>query len=343
MPAPRLTFACELETEPLQALLGKSAEATRLIADLVKLKASISLGILDLSPERAEVVHNLNRAGVPVVAWLLLPKDDGYWCNLDNVPQVVARYEAFQAWTKEYELKWVGIGLDIEPDIREVAQFARGKLNMLPRVLWRLVDYQRLRKARSQYLTLIEQIHADGYLVESYQFPIIADERQAGSTLLQRAIGLVDLPVDREVWMLYTSFVRANGAGLLASYAPEAQVVGLGSTGGGVDAEFGQFTPLTWEDLTRDLRLAWYWRDELFIFSLEGCVQQGFIPRLKNFQWDYPMLIPEQSLGRVNNLRGTLHSILWVGSRFIPLMLGTIAGVLLWKGFKYWLVKRKHK
>ena len=51
--------------------------------------------------------------------------------------------------------------------------------------------------------------------------------------------GLVDIEVDREVWMLYTSFVRPNGAGVLASYAPEAQSVGLGSTGGGVELGAG--------------------------------------------------------------------------------------------------------
>ena len=35
--------------------------------------------------------------------------------------------------------------------------------------------------------------------VENYQFPLIADERQAGSTVLQR-LALVDVETDREVW-----------------------------------------------------------------------------------------------------------------------------------------------
>ena len=335
MAFPRLTFFCELEPEPLQELITK-----RLTNDLLKLKASLSLGIIDLSAERAEVVRRLNQAGVPVTAWLLLPRDQGYWFNLDNAPQAVERYSAFKAWTSEYGLHWEGIGLDIEPDIREMTQLARGNLALLPKLIWRLFNRRRLLNGRAVYLDLIAQIHADGYRVESYQIPVIADERLARSTLLQRAAGLVDLPVDREVWMLYTNFVRPNGPGMLASYAPDAQSLGLGSTGGGVDAEFGTFPPLSWGELARDLRLAWHWCDDLYIFSLEGCVQQGLMTHLKNFVWDYPIMIPEQSLAKANNIRASLQTILWVGARLGLILIGVAAGLLAWKGVEYWLRKK---
>lgn len=44
----------------------------------------------------------------------------------------------------------------------------------------------------------------------NYHFRLIAEERQAGSTLLQR-LALVNVTTDREVWMLYSSFLRALG------------------------------------------------------------------------------------------------------------------------------------
>ena len=340
MAPPRLTFFCELTPEPLQALFGKAGEEKRrLIADLLKLQANLSLGIIDLSQERAEVVQRLNQAGVPVIAWLLLPKDEGYWFNLDNVLQAVARYAAFQAWTVENGLRWEGIGLDIEPDIGEITQFAKGNLRLLPGVVRRLFNRRRLLDGRARYQELIAQIHADGYQVESYQFPIIADERLAHSTLLQRGIGLVDLVVDREVWMMYTSFVRPNGAGLLASYAAEAQALALGSTGGGVDSEFGQFTPLTWGELERDLRLAWHYCSDLYIFSLEGCVQQDFMPRLRDFAWDHPMMIPEQGLAKARGLRGALQSALWIARNIWWILAGSAAGFVFWKVLERWLRK----
>lgn len=60
----------------------------------------------------------------------------------------------------------------------------------------------------------MNQIPADGWPVENYQFPLIADERQARSTLLQR-LALVDAATGREVWMLYSSFMRTLGPRLI--------------------------------------------------------------------------------------------------------------------------------
>jgi hypothetical protein len=42
---------------------------------------------------------------------------------------------------------------------------------------------------------------------------------------------------------------------------------------------------LSWEELARDLRLAHRWCDQILIHSLEGCVWQGFLPRLRSFDW----------------------------------------------------------
>jgi hypothetical protein len=83
MPVPRLTFFCELETADLQALF----EDGSVIEDLQSLNAAVSLGLLDLKPERAEIVRRLNRAGLPVTAWLLLPKEQGYYSCLKTPPK----------------------------------------------------------------------------------------------------------------------------------------------------------------------------------------------------------------------------------------------------------------
>jgi hypothetical protein len=101
MAAPRLTFFCELDTGPLQALFDE----TSTLADLQALNARLSLGVLEFSPERAALVRRLNQAGIPVAAWLLLPKEQGYWLNLDNVNHAVALYEQFQGWTAEHGLQ----------------------------------------------------------------------------------------------------------------------------------------------------------------------------------------------------------------------------------------------
>ncbi|MBN1248804.1 MAG: hypothetical protein JXC32_14180 [Anaerolineae bacterium] len=324
MTPPKLTFACELPADALTALF-----ADRTVTDtLVALGAKVSLGILDLSLERAAVVRSLNAAGVPVVAWLLLPTSQGYWFNADNGPYAVRRYAEFRAWTAEHNLDWDAIGIDIEPDLREMQALAKGELGrVLPTLLRRSFDRARVARAQAIYTTLVTQMHIDGYRVESYQVPLIVDERRADSHVLQQLFGVVDVLVDRETLMLYTSFMRSGGPGLFWSYAGDADGIGVGSTGGGVDIEGPP--PLRWSEFVRDLRLARRWQDEIFIFSLEGCVERGYLRRLKGFAWDGPVHIPERGAQQVDFLRHFLRGVLWTGSR--PALV--LAGLAFLLGF----------
>jgi hypothetical protein len=41
----------------------------------------------------------------------------------------------------------------------------------------------------------------------------------------------VDVDTDREVWMLYSSFMRALGPGLIWAYGPQAAAIAVGTTG----------------------------------------------------------------------------------------------------------------
>ena len=329
MPTPKLTFACELETSELQALFADE----RIIADLLALRAGVSLGLLDLSPMRAAVVQQLNAAGVPVTAWLLLPKNEGYWFNIDNARQAAARYAAFKAWTEEHDLHWAGIGVDIEPDFDDIQQLIRGEGGRLARTMLRRIgDSGRVLDGRLAYGALLREMRGDGYQVVSYQLPFIVDERKVDSTLLQRAFGIVDVPADRETLMLYTSFVRPLGPGLLNSYGAEADVIGVGSTGGGV--EIDGLAALDWEEFARDLRMAYRWSDDIFIFSLEGCVEQGFLPRLRDFDWEQALLMPTEQIEQVNRMRAALRGALWAGSHPFVMLAGFIALLLTLRGLR---------
>ena len=336
MPFPNLTFFCELDPDPLNALITDS-----LIADLKTLNARVSLGLRDFSPERAQVVRRLNQMDIPVIAWIVLPVNEGYWLNLRNSTQANQRYAEFRVWTKAEGLKWAGVGLDIEPDLRDLSNVSKRNWRVLPQYFLRLFARMDWRKGLAAYRRLIHKIHEDGFWVESYQFPLIDDERKAHSSLLQRLMGLVDLPTDREVWMLYSSFIRPLGPGVLASYAPQAHAIAIGSTGGGMDVEFGDFKPLTKEEFASDLHLAWYYCNDLYIFSLEGCVNQGMMEQLKQFTWDYPVILPEASALRVDSWRASLQSVLWFFSHLAVIAGIVLTGVLFWKSLRRLLSRRK--
>ena len=322
MEKPHLTFFCELDAISLEKLFAKK----RLITDLAALEASVSLGILDLSPERADIVRRLNKANIPVIAWQLLPKEDGYWYNLDNVQHASARYYAFKNWTDTHKLKWTGIGIDIEPDIREMQMVFHNRWRLLPTLIRRVFNTRRLVNAHLEYQRLIDSMRKDGFRLDSYQLPLIIDERKARSTLLQRLAGLVNVQVDREIVMLYSSFLRPWGAGALWSYAHDADFVALGVTGGGVEFDgVLDKPPLSWEEFSRDLRLAWQWFDEIHIFSLEGCVQQDFLSLLKRFDWSELATPPIHQTKRVNFVRSLLQRVLWASAHPISILLVLIA------------------
>jgi hypothetical protein len=307
----RLSFFCELGAGPLRALFEDPAVTEHLVA----LSATVSLGLLDFSPERAAVVRRLFQAGIPVVAWQLLPAEQGYWFNQDNAPQAAARYSAFREWTAEHGLRWDGVGLDIEPDIHEFQRLISGGWRRLPALLPRLKRGEQLSQAQAAYGALVERIRADGYRVDTYQLPFIVDERRAGSTLLQRLVGVVDLPADREVLMLYSSFLRPHGAGALRSYGAQARSIAVGSTGGGVELPgLIEVPPLGWDELSRDLRLARKLSSDLHIFSLEGCVRQGFLPRLRTFDWEGPVEPPRAAARRVSLVRWAASGVLRISA-----------------------------
>jgi len=177
-------------------------------------------------------------------------------------------------------------------------------------------------------------VRQDGLRVESYQFFFIIDERKVGSQFIQRASGVLDLAVDTEVLMLYSSFTRAYGAAILESYAAQAGGIGIGSTGGGVDIQgLADTRPMTWEELQRDLLLAQRHSQNLYIFSLEGCLRQGFLPLLAEFDWEQAAPPQPGNLRRVNLLRVLLQGGLWLSMYWR----GVLAGMLvLW-----WMLKQK--
>jgi hypothetical protein len=329
---PQLAFACELATEQLQMLFSQPG----LIDDLRRLHAGISLALIDLSAERAAVVRQLNEAGIPVTAWLALPSEEGYYMNATNAPQATARFAAFEKWSSDYGLRWAGAGLDIEPSMQDFGAVLQGHPSHLVSVLVRrCFDVGGVDRARNAYAALIKRIRADGYRVETYQFPFLTDERRVHSRLLERLFGIVDIRGDREALMTYTSFNHAIDSALIWEYGPDAQILTVGSTAGDTQPGAG-FGPLTWREFTRDLIVAAHFSRVVGVYSLEGCVRQGYLPLLRNMNWGQSVTIPEEADRKVIRLRARIQAVLWTGSH-LPYF---VAAIVILDG---WLLWRRHR
>ncbi|HEY6290714.1 MAG TPA: hypothetical protein VI455_04020 [Terriglobia bacterium] len=303
---PQLNFACQMETAALQSLFSDPD----VIRDLRQLNSGITLSLIDLTPGRAQVVRQLNSAGIPVTAWLALPGEQGYYLNASNAAQAEARFTEFQKWTADSGLRWSGIGLDIEPNIQEFTSVRRAASAALKR----LFDPDTVTRARTAYEAFIARIEAAGYRVETYQFPFIADEREVRSILLERLFGIVDVRGDREVLMLYSSFNRAADSALIWQYGPSAQLIVVGITAGDPqpDARMG---PLSWEELSHDVIVASHFSPVVGIYNLEGSVHRGFLPRLKALDWNQPVSISADQNRQAIRFRARVQAALWTLSR----------------------------
>lgn len=328
MSKPSLTFFCELESEPLTKLFA----GNKLISTLSKLDANLSLGLLDLSAARAEVVKKLNHAKIPVTAWLLLEKDQGYWTNLDTIEETAIQYNMFKAWKTKYKLDFAAVGLDIEPKLEIISELNKNPWNKAGGLVRRFLSNQHYSENLASARALIQSIRADGYAVETYQFATVVDERKAKSTVLAKILGIPALFADREVLMLYSSFFPAYQDSILWSYAKECQAVGVGSTGGGVEIEgMPPLKTMRWIDLKRDLLLASKAVDNIYIFSLEGCVNNNFMDRLLDLDWSTEVIPPERSAMGISLVRKVGQGVLWTLSHPLEVAIGVIVGASFMK------------
>ncbi len=300
MTNPHLTFFVELPAAELDALLARP----EVIPFLAENGCAVSMGLVDLTPQRAACVRQLEAEGVPTTAWLLLDVAEGYWLNADNTDRARERWLETRAWAEREGLMLQRVGLDIEFPRSE----SQGVLRNRRRALWSMLRRRRTREqvrgAERAYDELVTEIQASGRSVEAYHFPHLLDERAAGTTLLRRCLGLVDVAVDAEVPMLYATYLGRAGA---RAYFRDAQCIALGVTGGGVNQNEPEARNhwLTWEALDEDLRAAAAHSNELYVFSLEGCVERGWLPGLAAIRWDEPPpALPARERRRARHRRG---------------------------------------
>jgi hypothetical protein len=332
---PRLIFSTELGDEALLALLRTPGVLTTLAAH----RDGVALLLPTFDDARVQVTRLLNAHGVPAIAWLCLPPAEGQAFNLRNYPRALARYQDFHAWARQHHLRFEAVGLSMEPPLEDVDPAGQREPRALLRRLWLARDNVLYPSAHTAYGELIVAIHHDGYDVHTYQMPVIADDRRAGSTLIQRVLDIVDMPSDLDVLMCSSSvpidlFGNDLGGALIASYAGSADAIGIGSIGDD-DPEADEPTPLPWPAFQRDLLLAAQHTDTIYVYSLDDCVERGLLPRIAALDWERPVHPAHGRRALIGVLRSLLFAIL-VAGRFgrVGLAWGgwALAIALWWRG-----------
>lgn len=306
---PQVIFFSELDGAQLLARLNNGS-----LGDyLAEHGYGVAVALYDLTQPLAEAVRLLNQRQVMVIGWLLLPPGEDCWFNLQNYPQAFARYHRFRDWVQEHGLHFHAVGLNIAPPGSAIDQLQHGNLRHLARRFFRARDNALYSAARNAYTDLVSEIRHDGYEVHTYQVPILADDRRAGSTLAQRMLDIVDVPADVEVLICYSSVPLAAldddlGGALIASYGPAADGIGVGVVDGSSSRarNIRGLPPLSWEALERDLILAGQFTDVIYVYSLEGCLERGLLPRIAAINWEASPRVLAWKRALVGTVRITL-------------------------------------
>ncbi|HXN29797.1 MAG TPA: hypothetical protein VN902_21925 [Candidatus Acidoferrales bacterium] len=288
------------------------------IAALHDLHAQVAVAIADFSPERAQVVRFLNQQQIPVIAGVMLQTKDGPYFNADDATEAPAQIAAFEKWTHENGLRWDAVGLDIEPNFGELAALKKHRWLLVTTLLRNSLDGKRIERAQEAYSTLIGQIQSQGYLVETYTMPYGPVERNLHTTLLDRLLGTVDVRGNENDVMIYTSYARPVGSAIIWDLGPYTQGIIVGVTDGPPPAGSG-IGPLDWDEFSSDLIVASHFAHHIGVYNLEGCVRQGFLPRLETMDWGRFVVIPAASVSRAKRHVMALSIALWIGSNLLYL------------------------
>lgn len=321
LPGPQIYYFAEPGGEPLLALLRRPG----VLGALAAAGHGVAVSLDRLDAPRAAAVRLLNDAGVPAVAWLALPPEEGRTLNLQNYPRAVAGYAAFRSWALDHDLRFEAVGLDIEPPLGDMAHGGWHALRATAGRLWLARDNALYPSARAALVELVNTVRQDGYEVHTYQLPLIADDRRAGTTIVQRALDIAELPADVEV-LVCSSGVPIDwldfdlGGALVDAYGPAADALAVG-----IDED--EPPAKAWPALRRDLLLAARHTDTLYVSTLDLCARHGLIERVAALDWDAPARPAPLRRVAVAGLRTGLLAALIAGRSW--------RGALAWSG---WLV-----
>lgn len=113
-PPAHLIFACDSRTSELKTLFSP-----QLVGELHQINGGVALSSEDFSADRTQAVRQLNAAGIPAVAVIVLEQNDGYYINADNATATANRFADFDKWSTDDGLRWEAVGLDLEPSVKE--------------------------------------------------------------------------------------------------------------------------------------------------------------------------------------------------------------------------------
>lgn len=229
-----------------------------------------------------DLVRKANSLGIPMIAWIVLPYEQGYWAYQGNAKAMFDALKAWAAWKKANHLQFASVAIDQEFSWQNLHTFIAGVTSRNPDKLsgWMRtnIDPSAQCNAFRAYRELISWAHVNGIRIDAAEAPMVADDLEDGNLALQNALQITGSSpgYDEMYLMAYRSAGAQAGADPGSAYAASYYAsmkkhfgdVGQVSLGIPGQAPYDKLTPLV-----NDVRmLAGLGAKEIPIYSLESMV-----------------------------------------------------------------------
>jgi hypothetical protein len=228
------------------------------------------------------LVRKANSLGVPIIAWIVIPYEQGYWAYQGNAQAMSAAVKAWAEWRKANHLRFASLAIDQEFSWQNLQTYIAIVTSHDPEKLssWMRtnIDPSAQCSAFHAYKELISWVHLHGIAVEAAEAPMVADDLADSKLALQNALQITGSSpgYDQMYLMAYRSAVAQAGfdpgpaypASYYASMQKYFGAVGQVSLGIPGQAPYNTLSPLV-----NDVRmLVGLGATEIPIYSLEEMV-----------------------------------------------------------------------
>jgi hypothetical protein len=179
------------------------------------------------SPALASLLAAASARGAGARAWIVLPKDAGYWPGETNLDAFGAAVDDFLAWVSAAKLPVGWITFDLEPDWAYTQAMAKimadttnpHRIDDLIALVKTHVDAAGFAAAQAKLAAIVGRVHAAGLRAHAVTYPMVLDGMKKGNTFLEDGfdIPVSGIPWDEVSFMVYRSTWQAFSATQLSS------------------------------------------------------------------------------------------------------------------------------
>lgn len=223
---------------------------------LAKNNFEITLAMTRLDDKTAETIKYLNEKKVPVTAWIVLEDNEGYWTNKTNVDKTKEKTEAVKEWAKVNELRFEGIGFDMENPIQLKSALVQMNLRELYKEFKNyLKTGTNVNEAQRKLGEYIDKLKSENIQTEAYLNPAFARFVLGEKNIGKNVHSIVELDYMSFVPKylrkhILPFFLRENKTPTLGIYCEEGTFPGRNLTGKPITKE----PHLTREELKANIK-----------------------------------------------------------------------------------------